>query len=359
MPPEVISLLSSPEPDNPPPPRQPSTNPSYLCTAAATAKPPAPRLGNDSLDLDLFDLSDDFPQLSKAIPSVPIPPNPKMSTKRTYDNLFLSDDFDTTGDIDAVTDRILQDHPSKKRRPSPSLDCRRGRTKGHRDGALSPFDDSTSAAQQQRSGFRRDNAAPYHVDLASSLELGGAPATKPSGPQERDPFLSSPSPPRGKENARRLDKRQSEPDAFVSTPLKPNGPTLSRASAWDPISSSAPEAGSASRPVPRPAEARLLARSRSEVILLDDSDGDGDNRSLGRSSDSEFPDLENIDFSKWKPRVPSVRPGHELPKKQKSTASRSAARRDTASKPSTKKISEDTARQKVEKAAAREAERDS
>ncbi|RYO93413.1 hypothetical protein DL766_000803 [Monosporascus sp. MC13-8B] len=336
MPVEVIDLLSSSSGPSPPP-RHPA--PPKL-----TATPPRRNLApSRALDYDVLDLTAESPTRSTIqdeglMTDARVAPGSKRTSsghhRQDNDFLFLSDDFDVTGDLNA---QFL----SKRPRVSPSSPG------GKKSGGASSFRRTVSAAvtTKDRQSLQPAGVKGWH-SMADPIEHSSSPHNTPApggwgkasndwldsiggsrGKQTepkrldstRSPAASSDrlvsSPPRNptvKQTTSRdiAEKSSTRPDDLLSarnTRNKPqkrtdfidlssdsfdiserpqNKPTKKQA-AWDPISSSIPEmsgrnhAFSSSPPRPK-------ARSK-DFIDLDD---------LAGSDSDEFPDLVDVDFSK-------------------------------------------------------------
>lgn len=361
MPVEVISLLSSPDvaPSRPAEySKQPSLQP---------AEPPRRMLG-----YDVFDLTDSprySPPKKSGLMSFQGGASPTSRPKRPIsefivnqdDFLFLSDDFDTTGDIDGNLVASLDVRNTKKPRLSGQL--AEGIENGRR-----PFKRSASTSNHAATGpsvlqpakLNRWNTVPDPIEFTSSPHAA-APSSQVRHNVDYDPFASSPmntgpwmpeikatvnslpfSSNMNKENvpnAAHLGPQDLSSDPFATSPPRPRlNNSAKEPQAWDHISSSAPEASFRSDPVASPS--RGLTRSRSEIIDLGDSDG------AAASSDDEFPDLDNVDLARLKTRCKTYKQPVARP-----------AKSSKSSKPAIKKPAGESARERADKAAAREIER--
>ncbi|KAJ9144819.1 Crossover junction endonuclease eme1 [Coniochaeta hoffmannii] len=346
MAPEVISLLSSPEPE-PLPSKAPARTSRTLGGFGQIVAKQA--------SAALYEFTDRIPESSNPCPSV----QPKKD-----EWWYSSDDFDITGDLKGDNDRdadlFLDNRPKKRRRLSGSpLGSPMLPVKATKPGA--PKDNVSSRAIAPRSPPRGSKLPPP----ADVIELLSSPIGSPIAPYRRtttvtktpmfpddggisdssisNPFLSSSPPPRkSKEPAvTKVDKgkeRENVPcggHAWISP---------KKAAAWDPISSSAPATnGPRSSPAARP-----LQRSRSDVITLDDSDpalSSGSGSGSGSGSDDEFPD----DLGKLK----------TMKLKRPTTKSRSAKPKATSSNksritPGPKKTAEEREAERAQKKAEKE-----
>ena len=115
---------------------------------------------------------------------------------------------------------------------------------------------------------------------------------------------------------------------------------------WDPISSSAPESSARGRTGPRAQNS--LTRTRSEAIILDDSDEDEKRPQSSSDMDEELPEVGSIDFTKGRPKISTAKP----------KATVGTARKPLVKpKAPIKKSVEERTREKERKAAAKEAEK--
>lgn len=237
--------------------------------------------------------------------------------------------FDLTG----PDSQDIDQHPAKKRRLSPNVKAGgaplRPQTLGGGRG-ISGTKNVSGAASKRPTYFDDDP-----IECSSSFRAPEKEASRELA-LDSDPFASSPQKAKGKTVSREI---QDDYDPFADTPA-PTKPMVKSSAAWDPISSSAPE--TSFRNSPAAAASRSFGRSKSDVINLDDSDGDA------FSSDEEFPDLSNLDFSK---RPQSFKPASRKPRAS------SKPKQASSSKPPAKSA-EEKAREKEEKAAAREAEKE-
>ncbi|RYP08500.1 hypothetical protein DL765_008759 [Monosporascus sp. GIB2] len=345
MPVEVIDLLSSSF--GPSPPSR------HRAPPIRTATPPRRNLApSRALDYDVLDLTAESPTRSTIQDAGPmagalVAPGSKRTSsghhRQDNDFLFLSDDFDVTGDLDA---QFLPKRP----RVSPSS------PRGKKSGGASSFRRTASAAVTtkdrkplQPAGVKKwssmvdpieHSSSPLNVsgpggwgkasnDWLDSIGGSRGKRTEPnptdstrSPAASSDLFVSSPpknptvkqttsrdiagkSPTRpndllstrnpGNKPQERTDFIDLSSDPFDILERPQNKPTKKRA-AWDPISSSMPEMGGSnhafSSSPPRP-----KARDK-DFIDLDD---------LAGSDSDEFPDLVDVDFSKIKKTKQSYR----------------------------------------------------
>ncbi|KAM0428548.1 hypothetical protein ACHAPT_006908 [Fusarium lateritium] len=331
MAPEVIDLISS-SPSNPPP--------SFSGPSAATVA------SHDDLRTA---------QQGKVAPDGKNTHGSILSE----DFLFLSDDFDTTIDLD---EPILTDTTgSKKRHLSPVQLCRplKRPSPGPEPQAILP--------PVRNIGGGRTSTIADPIEVTSSPEHHQSPRPRPSVPGPRkptrtaiepdddDPFASSPqpacrSPP--KPAARPIESSDpfassSQPlpntskvaDSIELSPLRTAAPVSKslhrRTATWDPISSSAPEVCSFDSSPPG-GQGRI-------VIDIDDSDANDD-------SDDELPDISNFDIAKIRRRSLLQRSQSDV------IPSRSRSRPKPAA--TTKKSAADRARDKEARVAAREADKE-
>lgn len=330
MPVEVISLLSSsPQPE-----------------PTAAQRLPIVRSNASRLDpSEAFDISDDpasqIPQIEltrqKSRPSVP-PAHLCSRAGASNDYLFVSDDFDTTGDLDGDSDDWLDlgipDRPKSvngtKRSPLKAL-SRSGSTINHAN-VLRP---------RQIPVLKRREAV---EDAKQPTGSPDAPVVRKCKRQKTyddddDPFASSPI--NGQTSVPDPQSLRLVPlddDPFVSPLPKLRAKANAETVTWDPISSSAPP--ESPRPDPFGSQS-TLRQPHSEVIELDSEDEDVP-ANLFASSENEFPDIANA-------RLAKISNKSKAPTKAKKTRITS----DT-----TRKSAEERAREREEKAAAREAERE-
>ncbi|CAF3590885.1 unnamed protein product [Fusarium graminearum] len=275
---------------------------------------------------------------------------------------FLSDDFDTTIDLDEPI--LVDENPKKRRRLSPpSIQPPLKRispapeswsilppVRTNQNSRLQAVDDSiqlTSSPGLISPGQMRPSnatsAKPIEQTIAEDSDpFASSPAAvrrSPSKPTSKailktaarpiessDPFASSPQP------ALTTSK---EPDIIITSPSAPVNKLLPKKNAaWDPISSSAPEAISFDSSPPG---------NKRDVINIDD-DSNGENG----SEDDELPDITAFDVTRMRRRSQLQRSKSDVV----STGSR--ARPTAANKPS----AVDRAREKEAKAAAKEIEKE-
>jgi crossover junction endonuclease EME1 len=345
MAPEVISLLSSPSEPSPARPVGPSKT-----SRPVPGRPHAPSRALDFGRDAYLDIENIVAGASKASALV----LPRVNTGSKHGNHndspgphrlkddgfhFLSDDFDTTGDL-SFSKPIS---PPRISGASTKHETHRGRS------TAGPASAATGAKPRllQPAGIGKTKAAFDPIEHSSS------PMEKI---HEDDPFASSPQrPSKGKQPVRlglsnaghaapnrqsaeiiMISDLDSEPDG--SPPLK-KGKAPRRAAAWDPISSSMPELNTthdddpfASSPPPGP-------KRKAGIIDLDDSDVSG------TDADDDLPAIGAIDFAKVKETSRSLKRSKTMP--VKSAANRPAP-----------KIAEEKELDKKQKAAARDAEKE-
>ncbi|RYP85939.1 hypothetical protein DL769_000876 [Monosporascus sp. CRB-8-3] len=373
MPVEVIDLLSSPSSPSPPP-RHPAPP---KRAATPPRRNPAP---SRAFDYDVLDLTAESPARSTIQDAGPmtgarVAPGFKRTSsghhRRDNDFLFLSDDFDVTGDLDAP-------FVSKRPRVSPSSP----REKKSRDGSSLRSTALAAVTKKDRqplqpAGVNRWNSMADPIEHSSSHNssalggwgktsndwldsIGGSQGkqTKPK-PADSDLFVSSPprSPTVKRITSQDIARKSlTRPDNFLSTrntgnkPRKrtdfidlssdpfdiaeqPQNNPAKKQATWDPISSSMPEMGGSDHVFPS-SPPRPKARNR-DFIDLDDL--------VGSDSD-EFPDLADIDFSKIK--------------KTKRSYSTSPLNRSKSTSKPVKKTAEEKEVEKKQRAEQREAEKE-
>ncbi|KAF4958063.1 hypothetical protein FGADI_2693 [Fusarium gaditjirri] len=330
---------------------------------------------------DVIDLISSSPPPSQSIPpSAQVPETDRIvepekrhlpsinATHSASPGLFLSDDFDTTINLDEPI--LIDANPNKRRCLSPP--------------ALPPPLKRISPAPEphtilppvRTNGNGRISVASEPIELTSSplfeshnqLETSiyiGKPSTdtiskptkQPPAAEDSDPFASSPqpvrrSPPKPKPLARPIESsdpfassphqalvKTKAPEAIITSPPTPSPklapkPAPKKNATWDPISSSAPDVFSFDSSPPR---------KNNTVINIDDSD-DGD---LDGSED-ELPDIASFDVNKMRRRS-------QLQRSQSDVVSSRSRTKPTAS--NTKSAAE-RAREKEAKAAAKEVEKE-
>lgn len=320
-------------------------------------------LDDDVVDLTNIDDDDPIPDLRAG----PFAGQTNSKVSRANDFLFLSDDFDSTGNLGADDFDPFEARPAKKQRVSGDSNLTTG---GVRDKIVQ--DSAKSAAERVRLGPGvLQPTGPRHRNVPSDpIEFTSSPRA-PRSSNKRDAISSDPfaSSPRHAEKENTIDLLNDDDDPFASSPprgtgksmmppkragkrepspvLPGNSPRQAQKNArgskdsvgWDHISSSAPEASVREDQWDFDVQSSRngLARSRSGGIDL------GDLADFPMSSDNddedEFPDIGGIK----RPRLSSN------VKSKATTAPRTSA----ASKPSASKI-KPTAE---DKAAAREAEK--
>ncbi|KAF5713729.1 Crossover junction endonuclease eme1 [Fusarium mundagurra] len=329
---------------------------------------------------DVIDLISSSPPPSQSVPpSAQVPETNRIdepekrhlpSINTTYSaspGLFLSDDFDTTIDLD---EPILVDANSNKRRclspPAQPPPLKR----------ISPAPEPQTILPPVRTnGNGRASVASDPIELTSSpifeshsqlepLTYTGKPSTdtisKPTeqtlDAEDSDPFASSPqpvrrSPPKPKPPARPIESSDpfassphqapvttKVPEAIITSPPAPPPkpapkPALKKNATWDPISSSAPDVFSFDSSPPR---------KSNNVINIDDSDG-------GDSSEDELPDIASFDVAKMRRRRSQL---------QRSQSDVVSSRSRTKPAASNTKSAAERAREKEAKAVAKEVEKE-
>ncbi|KAJ9138603.1 Crossover junction endonuclease eme1 [Pleurostoma richardsiae] len=362
MPVEVISLLSSSSPAAAP--SAPARRLGLL-----DARPPEPPRGrSEKSDHEVLDLTDDAARLQPLRQPSPASrtsnarsKRPNQITAQQHDFLYLSDDFDTTGDLEGGPGGITDSRQSKKPRLSAVTARQEITSRPFQKSASSTSRTTTRRNILEPAGLKRWNSVPDPIESTSSPRIPGSSNDLPNIFEDLDdPFASSPriarsgraaawkpsvnslarSPEANKENLpynTRPDREAPSSDPFASSPPRPRTVVPSKEpTTWDQISSSAPEASFRSDAIASPA--RGLTRSHSEIIDLGDSDA-------SRASENEFPDLEQFPLKRAKPKAP--------PKRPKTQSKRPA----NASGTTTKRTANEIAREKEAKAAAKEAEK--
>ncbi|CVL02920.1 uncharacterized protein FPRN_00195 [Fusarium proliferatum] len=328
---------------------------------------------------DVIDLISSSPSPSQSIPpSAQVPEINRIvepekrhlpsinATHSASPGLFLSDDFDTTIDLD---EPILVDaNPNKRRYLSPPAQPPPLKR-------ISPaLEPQTILPPVRTNGNGRASVASDPIELTSSpifeshgqlvySTFSGKPSTdtisKPTNQsldaEDSDPFASSPqpvrrSPPKPKPLARPIESSDpfassphqapittKVPEAIITSPPAPPPkpapkPAPKKNATWDPISSSAPDIFSFDSSPP--------CRNNT-VINIDESDG-------GDSSEDELPDITSFDVAKMRRRS----------RLQRSQSDVVSSRSRTKPVSSNTKSAEERAREKEAKAAAKEVEKE-
>lgn len=343
MAPEVISLLSSPEPDTLPP--KASTRTSKTLGGFG-------QIVHNQASTALYEALDRIPESS----------NPGLSAQpRNGDWWQSSDEFDVTGELRGGDDNhealFLDTRPNKRLRVSESpfgspLSSKATSNLINPAASRSMLPRPTAPSSPPRA---LKQAKADVIELSSSPTLTERRTTATAQPDTfvdggisdssvSNPFLSSSPLPRQSKgpvvNAAAKGREQEVPSGGHPR-FSPKKSVI-----WDPISSSAPASnGGRSSPPPRP-----LQRSRSDVIALSDSDlGSGSDR----SSDDEFPD----DLAKIKAMRLKRRPGasnKSRPKPSKPVSSRHRAGA-AAPKKNAEEREAERAQKRLEKDLAKEA----
>ncbi|RGP68933.1 crossover junction endonuclease eme1 [Fusarium longipes] len=273
---------------------------------------------------------------------------------------FLSDDFDTTIDLDEPI--LLDQNPSKRRRLSSPVQPPLKRispvqesrstlppVRSNTSGRLQTFEDSIqltsspgliSPSQMRPSTIASTRPTEQAIEVEDSDPFASSPAAVRCSPpkpvskqvskttarpvESSDPFASSP---------QKAPTTSKEPDIIITSPTAPTPKPLPKKNAtWDPISSSAPEAFSFGSSPPG---------KKRDVIKIDD-DSNGEN-----GSEDELPDITSFDVTNTRRRSQLQRSQSDV------VSSRSRAKPITSNNQS----AVDRAREKEAKAAAKEAEK--
>ncbi|KAF5619028.1 crossover junction endonuclease eme1 [Fusarium sp. NRRL 52700] len=320
---------------------------------------------------DVIDLISSSPPQTQSIPpSAQLPETDRIvepekrhlpsinTTHAASPGLFLSDDFDTTLDLEEPI--LIDANPNKRRCLSPPAQPPPLKR-------ISPAPEPQTILPPVRTnGNGRASIASEPIELTSSPIFGshsqldtGQPSTntisKPTNQtldaEDSDPFASSPqpvrrSPPKPKPLARPIESSDpfassphqapvttKVPEAIItSPPAPPPKPAPKKNTTWDPISSSAPDVFSFDSSPPQ---------KNSNVISIDESDG-------GDGSEDELPDIASFDVAKMRRRL-------RLQRSQSDVVSSRSRTKPTAS--NTKSAAE-RAREREAKAAAKEVEKE-
>ncbi|KAM0351618.1 hypothetical protein ACHAPU_002628 [Fusarium lateritium] len=287
-------------------------------------------------------------------PTIDVTDSTKTSHVPASSGLFLSDDFDTTIDIDEPI--LIDINPNKRRRLSPPAQApplKRVSSAPDPQALLPPV--------RKNGNSRVLDADP--IELTSSPGLISPGQMRPSthvstkpipqvtiDAEDDDPFASSPrpahrSPPKPKPAAKPIESSDpfasspqlapttsKAPEAIITSPPAPAlMPPPKKNATWDPISSSAPDVFSFDSSPPG---------KKRDVINIDDSDGEN-------GSDDELPDIASFDVTKMRRHSQLQRSQSDI------ISSRSRTKPTTSNKPS----ADDRAREKEAKAAAKEVEK--
>ncbi|KAI4866562.1 hypothetical protein F4820DRAFT_246478 [Hypoxylon rubiginosum] len=362
MPPEVIDLLSSSPGPAAPTPR--------FATSATVSSRTAQVVPSRALDYGVSGLTAKSSTKLAKRQSDRVHDEPTIGTKRgggrsRYNNdfLFLSDDFDTTGDLDG--------NVAKKARLSTSSKDGKGKASSSFTRTKSTVATSENHSHRSPVAMKRWNSVVDPIEHSSSpngfatSKPPKKPHTKSPDPLEslpkhtttkapdlsNDPFGSSPvrnalhhRPPSHSTKTRLplpdrplesstnketskvpvfIDLSDDEPDYATRNGLPKN--PKPKAAAWDPISSSMPETRTANNDL-----------------------GDSD-------SDSDLPDLSEINFARIKSQRRAYSLSSSPPPRHPKAAKGSTVKRTTSA---AKKTDEEKEREKKKKAEAREAEKE-
>ena len=193
--------------------------------------------------------------------------------------LYLSDDFDTTGDLDGGGDDFVFDsRATKKPRLSSGPD---GSAGGKASSPSTELPIIRNPLKPIRSKELNSVVDLDPVEVSSSPVRAAKSSARTPNFLDSDFFASSS--PADKENRPNKDAAAKP----VASTLRGNGRSPKRSVAWDPISSSAPQQSCDNGPTGSPR--RGLNRSMSEVITVDDSSMDASS-----SSEDEFPDIARV-----------------------------------------------------------------
>ncbi|KAI0147714.1 hypothetical protein GGR57DRAFT_243054 [Xylariaceae sp. FL1272] len=305
----------------------------------------------------------------------------QQSRRDTADFLFLSDDFDTTGDLDVIAQKKPRTSPGSSRRTKKSHSPPFKRTK------------TATATPNTREPLKATHPKRWS-SLVDDIEWSSSPAepvpakvsskAKEAPPITSDPFASSPSHQVSASDPRKTDTKhiagseswswptelsktsgKSEtinPDAqgssksadveiwsdpFDSSPREKTPPKLAKPrqrAVWDPISSSAPEPRE-SQDLPSYAPSSRKQKTSTEVVDLE----------MGDDSESdELPDLANMDAAK----IRSLSRSQSYSATTKHQSSKSASKKTTKSTTKIVKTAEEKDREKKQREAFREVEKE-
>ncbi|KAI1400730.1 ERCC4 domain-containing protein [Hypoxylon fuscum] len=367
MPPEVINLLSSSPPAVSPPSLAPPTADSSRSAQAAPSR---------VLD---YGLSHSTTKTSTKATSRP--PDRISGAKRTSsghtrqddDFLFLSDDFDTTGDLNGKV--------SKKPRVSSSTNHVNGRGDSSFKRTKSAVVTSKNRESLSPAPLKRWNTIADPIEHSSSPNASGA--RKPSNNPRQNPLDPLESPPKKQgisTKSSRLflssDPFGSSPDRDVASHRPSANPKVQQPVSNDPVespknkktskTSKAPVIIDLSDSEPETASGNNLSKKSKQKAAAWDpisssmAEQKTGNDDLGDSeSDFDLPDLGDLDFSKARSNkfTYSLSPSPSPPRKKSKAISRtsSSTAKKTRTEPKTEEEKEQERRKKTE---AREAEKE-
>ncbi|KAI6083403.1 ERCC4 domain-containing protein [Hypoxylon rubiginosum] len=358
MPPEVINLLSS-SPAAPTPPLVTSTR-----VSSRTQAIPSRVLDYGALDLTAESSNKAARKQSDRDHNEPGASKKRGTGHSRHDNdyLFLSDDFDTTGDLEGNT--------TKKARFSTS-------SKKDKEKTNSTFTRTKSAVAASETLPRRSSAALKRwSSVADPIEHSSSPGGFTTNKHANKPHANSPdpleSPPRKRTSVSQLLGLSSDP--FGSSPVRdshshqppaqsllkdpPLEPSTNSKSSKVPVvidlSDDEPEHaasnGLSKKPKPKAAAWDPISSSMPEARTTNDLGGSG--------SDSDLPDLDDINFAK----INSTRRAYSLssspPPRHSKAAKGSKSSKSKKPAPAPKKTEEEKEREKRKKAEEREAEKE-
>ncbi|KAM0275138.1 hypothetical protein ACHAQH_007512 [Verticillium albo-atrum] len=265
---EVISLLSSssPEPANPRP--QPAVH---------AAKPCSPPPKHSSGPLDLTSSSPiSAPKRDRPQTSQQLPPSKHQNSTAPLDLHFLSDDFDTTGDLEHSS-QIRQDAGNTKRlRLSPPEASKRFFQRSQSAAA-----GTETASARQGAGLRRTQTLADPIECSSSPGLGKR--LRGSGQTVYDDPFATSSPVRKVEAVTRaVETILDVDDPFSTSPRRPETSTVAAklvVDLDDPFASSppppqAPTTSALTGLVATASSSKLTFKPPPTVSNLDDDMGD-------------------------------------------------------------------------------------
>ncbi|KAI1780740.1 ERCC4 domain-containing protein [Hypoxylon cercidicola] len=287
----------------------------------------------------------------------------KRSGRRSQSNndfLILSDDFDTTGDLDG--------NATKKARLSPS--SKNGEGKANSSFTRTKSAIATSGSHNRRSPvlLKRWNSVVDPIEHSSSPN-GFASSKAPNKPHKSspDPFESPPS-----KQITRTKPLDLSSDPFGSSPVRNADPTKTR----QPLSNRPFESSTNNKPSKTPvfidlsddepectAGNGLSKNPKSKAVAWDPISSSmpeartANNHFVGSDldSDSDLPDLSEINFSKIRARR-RARSLSSSPPSRKSKVAKGSTTKKTASAP--KKTEEEREQERRKKVEAREAEKE-
>ncbi|KAI1759062.1 hypothetical protein GGR53DRAFT_514997 [Hypoxylon sp. FL1150] len=360
MPPEVINLLSS-SPGAPTPPLATST-----VVSSRTETAPLKALDYGDLNLTAESSTTAAEKQSGPVHDQLVTGKKRGGGRPRHDNdfLFLSDDFDTTGDLDG--------NATKKARFSPSSKTDKGKANSGFTRTKSAVTTSEDLPRRSSAALKRWSSVVEPIEHSSSP--GGFTTNKHPSKQPAKSLVPFESPPRKQTSVSQLLDLSSDP--FGSSPVQdshghqppaqssktqppltdlPLGPSTNNRPSKAPVvidlsddePDYAADNGLSKKPKPKAAAWDPISSSMPEARATHNDLGDSD-------SDSDLPDLNDINFAK----INSRRRAYSLLSSPPAPARHSKAAKGSRAKKPAPKTEEEKEREKRKKAEAREAEKE-